>query len=814
MTSSKHYKDGFHSLVWQWGPGDEMNLQLGRRLVGERAGITFWIYQNESIVAANLSVSLMDSTLPRAQAVVLQFNFSLSFTGWRAAWVALCESTIPHKGEYDEIKFTAPTQKITSGIIFMDLLVFVGHIRRQSRDQIIPPINGYIYDITFRWQQTYRWSLVNPPEVNGTTPLSAKERQQLSDLYLIKKRLINWFANESVTPMEFKGNVLKRWKYLVVTGFQKAKCDLKKLNITVSQDGVISGSPLFARNSQFGNHLSESVGGNTKLGDVTFDVLFPLTLEYYFSIKTQTIHNTIQRELANINSLFRRKIAVKRIVNYDLEDSEFLFSELRNFRIPLTPVQFRQCLCKLNQKKLDTILLLLEYITDQGWTEGSAMGSLDHEMNRAGSGFMNSMFLLRDELAKAGKLDKVLKTMKWYNDFGEIYQRNFEHSGTTADRLRTMAFYRLEIILMSRDQTIYEKRIKLRDMAAYVRWCNNALLSHPAFFPMFKPDQSCFHHLGIYGSAYTPEALTVLSNIWHLLRGTSFSLDAFSKANIRKSLLSYDRLAPQYSLPNSISGRFPSYSNVTLIQMLQAYAYFSIHPQNLTNTGQLQRVQLGNDTEMIRVFLRLYDPKNSEVQTCLRTRALYDTQDYLSSIGALQILEAAYREAKRAQIQPAAPQTGHWVQNFAALSIHRRKHWVVTAKGFSRYVWDYEQSPTENVYGLYQSHGALQISNSEESLNAYDIDHGWDWTRVPGTTTIKLSLNEMLQRSYGRNYQHSKLVGGVLLTSKNSHVANGVFAMEFRRPSYGSTNHGKPRSYRKERDCKPVPVSTAQFALF
>ncbi|CAB3993244.1 Chondroitin sulfate ABC exolyase, partial [Paramuricea clavata] len=175
---------------------------------------------------------------------------------------------------------------------------------------------------------------------------------------------------------------------------------------------------------------------------------------------------------------------------------------------------------------------------------------------------------------------------------------------------------------------------------------------------------------------------------------------------------------------------------------------------------------------------------------------------------SLQILLALYRKAKKAEIQPAEPQTGHWVHNFAALSIHRRKHWVVTVKGFSRYIWDFEGSSNQNIYGIYQSHGALQISNSEESLNAYDVQHGWDWTRVPGTTTIRLSLHELKMLNVNRYYQPSKLVGGVVLTSKDPRLANGVFAMRFHRPLYGS-GHGKTAGYGRKRtiNCKPMPAA-------
>ena len=180
-------------------------------------------------------------------------------------------------------------------------------------------------------------------------------------------------------------------------------------------------------------------------------------------------------------------------------------------------------------------------------------------------------------------------------------------------------------------------------------------------------------------------------------------------------------------------------------------------------------------------------------------------------IGSLQMLQSLYRKAKKAQIEPAVPQTGHWVQNFAAFSIHRRKGWVVTVKGFSRYVWDFESSTTQNVYGMYQSHGALQISNSEESLNAYDAQHGWDWTRVPGTTTIKLSLNEMMLPKK-RYYQPSRFVGGVVLTSENPRLANGVFAMRFHQPSYGCKRGVTKAWYSRKRMKNFQPVSTGQCA--
>ena len=67
--------------------------------------------------------------------------------------------------------------------------------------------------------------------------------------------------------------------------------------------------------------------------------------------------------------------------------------------------------------------------------------------------------------------------------------------------------------------------------------------------------------------------------------------------------------------------------------------------------------------------------------------------------------------------------------NFVPLSVYRRKNWDVTAKGFNRFLWDFETSKKENVYGMFASHGALLVANSETSLEVHDVRNGWAWPR-------------------------------------------------------------------------------------
>ena len=113
-------------------------------------------------------------------------------------------------------------------------------------------------------------------------------------------------------------------------------------------------------------------------------------------------------------------------------------------------------------------------------------------------------------------------------------------------------------------------------------------------------------------------------------------------------------------------------------------------------------------------------------------------------------------------------------------------------KGFNRFVWDYESSNSENVYGLFASHGALLIANSETKLQVHDVENGWDWAKIPGTTTIDmgnpdiedLNIGKVLQQT-GRFYNQHKLAGGLTFKGTMS-MENGLFGMNFRQPNYGS----------------------------
>ena len=80
--------------------------------------------------------------------------------------------------------------------------------------------------------------------------------------------------------------------------------------------------------------------------------------------------------------------------------------------------------------------------------------------------------------------------------------------------------------------------------------------------------------------------------------------------------------------------------------------------------------------------------------------------------------------------------------------------------------------------------GALLIANDETALQHHDIDNRWDWSKIPGATTIVLgNIDDLNIGTTGRFYNKRRFAGGLTfkcaMTSKN-----GLFGMNFRQPHY------------------------------
>ena len=555
--------------------------------------------------------------------------------------------------------------------------------------------------------------------------------------------------------------------------------------------------------------------------------LLPLALEYHLKSRPLEVSNTVcQWAKKYTASATPEDGDVKAVASQDSAMIQTFNQEYRNHvadngqQPPDACVgadatsysKVKHAITQINNKRKENLLLLFEYLKDQGWVKGSAAGSTSHEMNQSGAGFANAVFLFRKELEAAGQLESHIDTLKWYTDFNEIYQHpTYEYHGTTADRMRTILLFRLMAVLMMPEEagsetTKPKAEAKVRDMENWRRWYNNILTVNKGVAGLIKPDYTGFHHHGYYGPAYVPHALHVAGISHQLIKGTSFSSgtqsDIAARENLKKALDVLKVVSVKYSTPNSISGRFPGYSRGILAATVAPFAYLAVSSPSFADGAETELGELGNlATSEAKTFLRLYDLGDEEdcgdTAGDRTTRAL--KQDlcegrfrspirYYNSLGSLQIMQKVKSKADGQSLVGENSPTGHWAKNFAAMSIHRRDNWAVTMKGFNRFIWDTEMSSNENVFGLYQSHGALQISNSEDELKRLDVENGWDWTKIPGTTSIAFNFTDLLTISNNRRLNPKKLAGGVTFSGKDPYESsNGAFGMDFEQPSYKLT---------------------------
>ncbi|KAK3699106.1 hypothetical protein QZH41_008901 [Actinostola sp. cb2023] len=834
--SPDYHKNGQKSLLWGWPIRQQtitevklvLTLGTDKRSSNTeltRGGFKFWMYRVNKTPASTMQITFVGTDQDGAATRSSPTKVNLNFKGWRGVWIGYGEF---QTGQFNLKELLSIEFQITSDnadTLYIDLIQFVKGMGKQSRDVIVrvigqpspspalsssPSPAPTFYSEKDFWQRSLRW-------YNEPVPRSQEEIPdrvtKINDITTIENRLENWYASTTEALSSLANNAGNAHTGYNFKAAKQSRWDTLSDDIREGHDQynkiqfLEKRPPLFPKVSDFGNENIESdVTALTNFGFVFSKVLLPLSIEYNFmsrDIEKQYLSNTycsvLQSQEVAIDQEAVQKIAGKN----DFMKGEFkklvdaakartpdpLNCDEEQNRIP----SMEAVMDELNNLRFQRIKRLLEFIQDQGWSEGSGLGTLDHEMNKAGSGFMHSMFLLRHALRRESDLlNSLMGAMRWYNDFNEIYQSddNYIYDGTTADRMRTLLLYRLMIILIANG----DQDRQINDLNHFKTWFKHAVKINKGLGGLIKPDFTGFHHKTFYGAAYAPHALHNAALVQYLIGGTSFALDQHSKDHIRKALEVLRIVAVKYSTPNSVCGRFPSYEQTTLVQHVPAYAYSSyVHAHGTTAEGM----------DKPEMFLRLFDPTFPAFTTYLNGGAIQSGIYYWNTIGSLDVLKKA--KTLHCKLNPPCTQenspVGHWSKNFATLSIHRRQGWSVAVKGFNRYTWDYESSGKENVFGVFQSHGSLQISNSENTLRSYDVNNGWDWARVPGTTTIELQPHYP-KTSKARNYNYrGKFAGGVsFIGSTGGNPQNGAFGMAFKKPAY-----------QMKKELMNTPLDTATF---
>ncbi len=379
-------------------------------------------------------------------------------------------------------------------------------------------------------------------------------------------------------------------------------------------------------------------------------------------------------------------------------------------------------------------LSLSRHLLDQGWTEGSIHGC-NFLFGYGAREYYVANFLMRDLLDEGDLLTPVARAMEWYQPARVTPSPDL---GINMDVLRTQVIGALSTVLMTKDmdERVYWTHALSRNLSGTIA---NVLNTHDAGI---KPDGTTYHHWGHY-PAYAVGGMAVGARLIRWLSGTPFSI-APAAHQVYASAMRAQRIYMNGGdVPNGIAGRHPFRTHFDL-----SGAYLTMALAG-TPDGANEI-----DPHFATAYLRLAgsSPDSS----------------------ALARFESAGIQAE------PVPQ-GHWSFPYANLSIHRRDDWMVSMKGYGKYVWASEIYSPTNRFGRNQSNGAIEIYNrGGQAASGYRVE-GWDWNRIPGTTTLNLPLKELLPTIDVT--MHSSLettVGGTHLDRKH-----GVFGMILNETDFG-----------------------------
>lgn len=374
------------------------------------------------------------------------------------------------------------------------------------------------------------------------------------------------------------------------------------------------------------------------------------------------------------------------------------------------------------QQRLETYFInIVRHLIDQGWTEGHIHGAAPHYGYNSRE-MIQAIFLMRNELKKISLLAPITKSLLYYLNFFNKSNLNYANM----DFLNTESHSTLMTLLM-----IDKKEYRDNCITSYIQKLSYALYNKENNHNGgFKIDNSAYHHQGHY-PGYFMGAIDQASQIINWLKDTSAAINSKGITSIVNILLASENYTNGGDVPRAICGRHPFKTNCDFkyayLKMLDALPSDTINFKKLANS----------------YIRRFGNPQSKNLKERFKQQKISKTK-----------IE------------------GHWVMPYAGLSTHRRNNWMVSVRGFSKYIWNSEIYVPCNRFGRYQSYGAIEIYNNEGRLKSGYDQEGWDWSHNPGTTAIALPHELLVPPStVYMAYNSETFVGGV------QHRKNGAYAI-------------------------------------
>jgi hypothetical protein len=702
-TSGKHYKLHLNSLQWDFEPNEKLTatevFNMEEASQSSKGGLIMWIY-NETPIDDTITVNLGTKEQIANNNVPYTFDFIMNYKGWRAAWIYFKDDAI--NKDY--------TGKSKSIIEQMEIIapntsgtLYFDTVDFLSDNKCFKNRATDYQDPTKGGDSNSKWvSAYRYSQLKPTIPLGTKTYADQFDI--IEKRLDDWvfgtgnYLDEQ--PMKIRLNMLDEY---IKSGLEQ----YDTLNLTRNSDGSIKGVPLYAGRSPYIEELRkfESTGAGVA-----------------------TDRRQFSRDIGG-------RVFIPLVFDYKING---------------------------NKESLQKLFNLLDHFYDQGWAEGSGIGSLDHEGNRM-AGYVYAVYLIRKELEETGRFKDHVDAMNWFVEFGKVYgEYGTDYVETTADEMMTHFMYRLMSVLVMEDSPE-----KVQAMQSYVNWVNNAFIPRRDNFGGVKPDSTIFHHKGIYINAYGSSGLHLASVITYLLSDTVFEVNKETHTNIKNAIITFDIMTNKEEVPINLIGRYPHKNSYgaegqgaigNLVMPMYAYMALAGDPE----TGE------DIDKEMAGIFVKSWIPNDENLQR-QQFAIANPGKSYVHTPGAIETM----LDVVNLGISATPEHNGFWSYPYAGLAVLRQDNWMTLVKGFGKYVHDFESSDTENLYGRYIGYGSMPIiATSADALGSpvtlkysgFDYINGFDWNRIQGATTKYLPMDKLLkteENNKHRNFSDQTFLGAV-----------------------------------------------------
>jgi len=414
-------------------------------------------------------------------------------------------------------------------------------------------------------------------------------------------------------------------------------------------------------------------------------------------------------------------------------------------------------------------------------------------------GYIQSIFLMQQVLQQNNLLERYKSVVRnLVVNHGVMYSAFAEHSRAyvkqglkdkyqdtpdyflNADGIRLFVDYFIPYILLV-NNGVEQKQM----LAVLTKVIGTNIAIKSGTQDTIKPDGVGYHHHNAYVGAYSPFAIEVDAQLLYLFQG-SIDLPKSSVNAVKLAITSFRQMAQKYNVSNGLSGRLINSNGYSAAIAINKSMAMLAHPEGF------------NDQAMQGQLKEYFD------------KSFFFASDNLEqffagkrgvSIRGLGIFELINR-ALSTNTKTAKTPNGAFIKPYANAAFFRDEQWLATAKGFSQYLWDYEGpvNKRQNSFGQNWSNGLLEIYNAGTPVSAmasgFDIDNGFDWYHLPGTTASHYPIKKFTKKSLAkvrkknklgskelhRSYNDKTFVGGVSL-GKDGLFVQDLAAVAFDKPT-------------------------------